>query len=457
MARKRPSARTPVYKGRFGPEQAERLLWRAGLGPRPGEAQKLADLGLKRAVRTFTRPRGADKMIGPVPVLENNEALAPTDAWGHDHLWWFDRMIRTNHAGRERMTLVWHDWFATSNDGVGNQRLMIQQNQLLRKYAFSSFELLLLKLTPNPAILVWLSGNENTKWAPNENFARELMELFTLGANARYTERDVREQARALTGFTNDWGDAGYSNFRFKRSLHDGGVKRIFGKRGRFGWRDSCRLCLEHRDHPEFFVRKLWSYFIPVKIPRATLAQLKRNYVKSGYRVKPVLEAILMHPTFYKGPRMVTPPVVHAAGLMRMRGLGITDNSWAWMSEMTGQRLFYPPNVAGWKDDSWLDTQTYRGRWFAAQNAIEREFYDPGDDALVESWNAEETAAEAVAAALAYWGNPTLTPTTAAALNAFAQRAQDAANSNWKKKPYRVMRQNALRTLIATSPDMQTS
>jgi uncharacterized protein (DUF1800 family) len=455
MAKSR--SRTPVYKGRFGQQQAERLLWRAGFGPRPGEAEALAKLGLKRAVRTLTRPRGADKLIGPAPVLENNEPLTPTDRWGHDHLWWFDRMVRTNHPLRERMTLVWHDWFATSNDGVGSAKLMIQQNKLLRKYALSSFEDMLLKLTPNPAMLIWLSGNENTKWAPNENYARELMELFTLGAEARYSERDVREQARALTGFTNDWGESGYERFRFRSDFHDNGIKRVFGKRGRFDWRDSCRMCLAHRDHPGFFVDKLWSYFIPGKIPAKTRAQLKRDYVRGGYRIRPVVESILMHPSLFNGPRMVKPPVVHQAGLLRMRNLGVNDDSWVWISEMCGQRLFYPPNVSGWNDKAWLDTQTYRGRWYAAQTAIARELLDPGDDAVTDNWNVDETAAEAVAAARAYWGDPMLSDTTVAQLTTFAQRVQDDAVSNWKKRPYRVMRQNALRTLIATSPDLQTS
>ncbi len=283
------------------------------------------------------------------------------------------------------------------------------------------------------------------------------MELFTLGATARYTERDVREQARALTGFTNDWSQAGPGNFRFDRRLHDAGVKRVFGKRGRFNWRDSCRMCLEHRDHPTFFVTKLWSYFIPVKVPAKTLAQLKRNYVRGGYRVRPVVEAILMHPLLYTGPRMVKPPAVHAAGLMRMRGLGINTDAWAWLSEMTGQRLFMPPNVAGWKDDAWLNTQTIRGRWMAAQTAVETELLNPDDDALVDGWDPNETASQAVAAARAYWGNPTLTDATVAQLLDYAQKVQDDADANWKKRPYRVMRQNGLRTLIATSPELQAS
>src|SRR5437764_369190 len=107
----------PTYRGRFGPVQAERLLWRAGFGPRPGEADKLAALGLRRAVRSLTRP-GAERLTGPKPHDDNGNPLAPYDAWGHDQLWWLDRMVRTRRPLVERMTLVWHDWFATSNDGV---------------------------------------------------------------------------------------------------------------------------------------------------------------------------------------------------------------------------------------------------------------------------------------------------------------------------------------------------
>ncbi|MBJ7348511.1 MAG: DUF1800 family protein, partial [Thermoleophilaceae bacterium] len=296
----------------------------------------------------------------------------------------------------------------------------------------------------------------NTRESPNENYAREMMELFTLGAGARYTEHDVREQARALTGFTNDWGDNGYENFRFRRALHDPGRKRVFGKRGNFDWRDSCKLCLEHRDHGEFFVRKLWSYFIPVPVPAKTLSQLKRIYLRGNYRVRPVVEAILMHPLFYTGPSMVKPPVVLAAGLLRIRSRGVTDDSWVWVSENCGQRLFNPPSVAGWDDTAWLDTQTFRGRWYAAQNATQQETLDPSDDAIVASWDAAETAAQALATARAFWGDPTLSATTVAGLTAFAQKSQDAATANWEKVPFRIMRQNALRTLIATSPDMQT-
>ena len=168
-------------------------------------------------------------------------------------------------------------------------------------------------------MLVWLSGNENTKRHPNENYARELMELFTLGADAGYTEDDVREQARALTGWTNDWDDdIGSHNFHFDAERYDSGSKRIFGRSGTFDWKDSCRLCLQHPAHDDYFVRKLWSYFIPKPPPKKTLAALKKRYRK-GYAIRPVVESILLHPALYEGPRMIKPPIVQIAGLLRGR------------------------------------------------------------------------------------------------------------------------------------------
>ena len=262
---RRPRARgsqLPVHRGPFGQREAERLLWRAGFGPRPGEAKALAAGGLEAAVLSLTRPPAA-RLDGPAPTDNKGQQIAPHDTWGHDHLWWLDRMVRSNQPLVERMTLVWHDWFATTRQAV-DARLMIDQNELFRRHALGSFAKLLPAVTRDPAMLVFLSGNENTKWAPNENYARELMELFTLGAGRGYTERDVREQARALTGFRSDWREGvGHVRFRFDRKRHDKGRKRVFRQRGDFGWRDACRLCLEHRSHPSFFVRKLWSLSSP--------------------------------------------------------------------------------------------------------------------------------------------------------------------------------------------------
>ena len=256
-----------VYRGTFGPRQAGRLLWRGAFGPRPGEAAALAKKGMRGAVLSLTRPP-SERLIGPRPTDADGNPIAPFDAWGHDGLWWLDRMVRTNQPHVERMTLVWHDWFATGD--VGSQKLGIKQKVTMRKDALGSFEKLFLDVTIDPAMLLWLSGGENTKYAPNENYGREMMELFSLGVSNvsgyPYSEDDVREQARSLTGWTYDWDDnLGPVNFRFEPELHDYGIKQVFGKSGRFDWRDSVSLCVRHPAHAPYFVQRLWHYFVPTR------------------------------------------------------------------------------------------------------------------------------------------------------------------------------------------------
>jgi uncharacterized protein (DUF1800 family) len=279
------------------------------------------------------------------------------------------------------------------------------------------------------------------------------MELFTLGAGRGYTETDVREQARALTGFRNDWrSGVGSVNFRYDPKAHDPGIKTIFKHRGAFMWRDSVRLALANPNHPSFFVRKLWSYFIAGIPDPATERALEHLYVSSGYEVKPVVTAILEHPALYAGGRLTKSPVVYTAGLLRRLGRHIDTTAWAWLDSMAGQQLFYPPNVAGWDDTRWLDTATWRGRWWIAQYALEPYALDPGKAA--QPYN----AAALVDGALAFWNHPTLTPSTHKALAGFTQNAlADARDASWKKKQYSVMTQNALRQLIAVSPDFQTA
>lgn len=440
----------PVYQGRFGTAQAERLLWRAGFGPRPGEAQKLARKGLKRAVLSLTRPKGKAKLRGPTPRDDDGLPLAPADAWGHDLLWWLDRMVRSDQPLVERMALSWHDWFATAD--VGQAQLNLDQNQLFRRRALGSFADLLADVTVDPAMLIWLSGNENTAEGPNENYAREMMELFTLGAGNGYTETDVREQARALTGWTNDWDeDLGSVNFRFDQELHDTGTKRIFGKSGNYDWRDSCRLCLEHPAHAGYFVTKLWSYFIPKPPSKKTLRDLKKLYKRRKYAIRPVVEAILLHPELHTGPRMVKPPIVQIAGMLRGRKSGITTDAWTWIADDAGQRLFRPPNVSGWDETRWLDTARLGGRWTAAGQSTD---LDSADD---DDYDAKETPKQALEAALRFWGKPTVSDRTRRELLQFSSRVEKVATEEWQQQSYRALRQNALRILIASSPDYMTA
>ncbi len=435
-----------VYSGAFGPRQAERLLWRAGFGPRPGQAAELAALGLDGAVARLTRPSGAANLIGAEPTVDG-EPLDPNGTWGHDHLWWLDRMVRSDQSLVERMTLVFHDWFSTSNDGVGDTAFMFAQTDLFRKGGLGAFDDLVRAVTVDPAMLIWLSGLDSRKGAINENYGRELMELFTLGANRdAYTEDDVRELARALSGWRADWDD-GYYNFRLDPRRFDAGSKTVFGQTGTFGWEDACRLVVENPKHATFFVGKLWSYFIPAPPSDAQLTALATLYTDSGRQIRPVLEAILRTPELYGPARMVKPPVVYVAGMLRATGQTINDDGWVWMCGNAGQVLFYPPDVSGWDDTRWLDTSTMAGRWQLVNQVMEDHTVTPSD-----SYPAE-TAADALAAARAFWGDPVLTDETVTALTTWADAAIPTNAHGWM----RASRANALKMLVGMSPDHHTS
>ena len=387
------------------------------------------------------------------PSTKGLPLIAPADIWGHDHLWWLDRMIRTNQPLVERMALVFHDWFATSEGGVSKPQQMIDQSNLFRAGCFGSFLDLFKAVTVDPAMLQWLNGDENNKSAPNENYAREMMELFSLGADrGAYTEDDIREQARALTGWTYEWSEAERAhNFHFEPRYHDNGVKTIFGKSGNWGWEDACRLCVENPYHPSYFVEKLWSYFVPTPPSEGTRDQLMATYLSSGLQIRPVLEEILLSPDFYEGPPMVKPPVVHLATMMRALGRYVDTSAWVWLCNEAGQQLFWPPNVAGWDDTRWLDTSRTRARWNIVDYVLEGVSVNPWGET---PYSTTETAEEALNRALASWGNPELRPEHRAELLAFAQRAEALITEKWQRGPYRALRQDALLQLIGVSPDL---
>ncbi|MGD0196446.1 MAG: DUF1800 domain-containing protein [Solirubrobacteraceae bacterium] len=443
----------PVYSGPFRVEQAERLLWRAGFGPRPGEARALAKRGMREAVYSLTRPKDM-RLVGPLPHLENGAPLQPYDVWGNDVLWWLDRMVRSQAQLVERMTLSWHDWFATSNEMVDSQRLMIDQNWTIRRLCLSSFPALLTAITSDPAMQIYLSLSGSTKQDPNENYARELQELFTLGVDDGYTETDVREQARALTGWTNNWDQATGQpvDFHFDRQLWDDGIKVIYGRSGRFDWRDSLQLVAHHPSHPRFFVTKLWSYFSAEPLSARDTLAAEHLYVSSGKQIRPLVEAMLMHPTFQVGPRMVKPPIVQLVGMLRGIGRYIDTDAWVWESSELGQTPFYPPNVSGWDATRWLNTGTWLARFnLTAEMIPQQRALDPAKDKVAAD------AKALTSAAIDFWGTPTISPPTKRALRAYAQAAAiDAATESWERDQYPALAENALRALVVASPDYQT-
>jgi hypothetical protein len=166
--------------------------------------------------------------------------------------------------------------------------------------------------------------------------------------------------------------------------------------------------------------------------------------------VRPLVEAILTHPDLYRGPRMVKPPAVYVAGLLRGMRRGIDTDAWTWIGHLMGQQLFYPPNVAGWDDTRWLDSGTFRGRWYAAVEAVKEQRID------TDMPYTPDDPKTAVDRALGFWGAPAISAQTRTGLLAFAQRVEAAATTNGRRKSYPILRQNALRVLVATSPDLQT-
>ena len=440
--------------------QARRLLWRAGFGPTPGQAEALVGQPLEQVVFGLTRPSGPATLTGPEPVNEEGKKLEPEDVGGDDHCWWLDRMLRSDQQLVEKMTFIFHDWFANSNEKVNSQRMMLEQNELFRSMMFGSFHDLFLAVTTNPAMLVFLDGIYNERNNTNENYGREMMELFSLGADrGAYTQDDVHAMGRALTGWRAEWTESsGLQNFHYDPEYHDDGAKTIFGQSGNWNYEDAVRLCIEHPLHASFFVTKLWGYFIPTPPDEATLASLQSLYVGSGYSIRAIVEAILLHPDFYAGGELVTPPVVYNAGLLRSIGRPIDTTSWVWLSANAGQQLFYPPNVSGWDFSSWLDTSTTKARWEMASYVTSKTCENPWPKPGEPEYSKTEEPAAALANAMNYWANPLLSSESTECITRFAETCPvGTSKTEWELSPNRAMRQNALRMLIATSPDMQVS
>jgi hypothetical protein len=452
----------PVYTGPFGVAQAQRLLFRAGFGPKAGQSESLAALGLVGAVDQLLNP-GPAELVGPFPAgsfLVNGD-FAPTTTYGHLHLQWMDRMIRSTDSLTERMTLILHDWFALSQASV-KLPLLVDHIRMLRANWRGSFRDLLQKVTVDPGMLVFLDGASNHKGAPNENYAREFMELYALGADrGAYTEQDVRELARTFTGWRNNYTPGvGFYNFRFDSTMFDSGVKTLFAstpnvRSGALTGAQGVDAVVDHPLHPSFVVSKLWSYFIPSAPSAATVSALSQLYRSSGEQLAPLVRAILLHPDLHAGPSMIKPPVVHAAACLRARGIGITTPSWIYRVSDAGQLLGSPPNVAGWNPNAWLNTATVAARWIIVSETLR-----PTAALQADYKGRQETPGQALAAALAVWNNPAISTDHHDLLLRLASKTwpgRVAGDVYYYNENFLANRQNVLRQLVAAGPDFQVS
>ena len=277
--------------------------------------------------------------------------------------WWVAEMLSTPSPLTEKMTLFWHNHFATSQQKVRSASLMYRQNVMLRNYATGNFGAMLREVSKDPAMLIYLDGAQNRKGAPNENFAREVMELFTLG-EGHYSEQDIKEVARAFTGWSID-ADAG--EFRFRRPTHDDGSKTVFGKEGKFNGDDIVTLLLQQPATSEFIVSKLWREFVSPEPDVATVAQLAATWRAANYEMKPLLRAMFLSEAFWASANrgvLVKSPVDLVVGSLRQFRFSVEDPApFAVILRQLGQDLFNPPNVKGWPvGDAWLNTTTLLAR-----------------------------------------------------------------------------------------------
>jgi uncharacterized protein (DUF1800 family) len=418
----------------------ERLFWRAGFGPSASDRRRFRTAGLQAAVDHLVAPP-AHGLTGKAPTIREADGtvgpLRPLERYGHDALWWLDRMVRTQAPLVERMTFNWHDHFATSNAKVGSVQMMLDQNATIRRHALGSFRDLCLAMLADHAMQWWLDLIGSDAGAPNENFARELMELFTLGSG--YSEHDIREAARALTGYAFH-----YDTFTYwwNEPAHDARPKTIFGQSGNWRPEDVIDLCLHHPAHAPFLCRTIWSWFSPTAPPTATLAAMVRAYTRSGFGIAPVLRVVFGSAAFYANldePDLVKPPVVYLAGALRATRTPITTDAYVWSLQAMGQVPFRPPNVSGWEGGPrWLSTATTRARLEAIATLLEEHRTPDG------SVDPAESPTAAVKAALAFAGEPWLARASRRALLAYARSEHDHAE-----------RRRVLRHLILAGPDAQ--
>lgn len=271
------------------------------------------------------------------------------------NLLWLKEMATTPAQLKEKMALFWHGHFATRNLNILYQQ---QYLDVLRRHALGSFRDLLHDVSKSAAMINFLNANQNRKDHPNENFAREVMELFTLG-RGHYSENDVKEAARAFTG----WGANLRGDFVFRRFQHDAGTKQVLGRSGRFSGDDVLNILLEERQTAQFITEKIYRHFVNTSIDAEKISWLSKRFYESDYNVGLLMENIFTSDWFYDEKNIgvqVKSPIELITGLRRTLPMEIENEQvFLLLQRLLGQMLFFPPNVAGWPGGmSWIDSST---------------------------------------------------------------------------------------------------
>jgi uncharacterized protein (DUF1800 family) len=305
----------------------------------------------KRELKKLFRDGQLDKDMLKERIRLNTEMVRDLN------LQWLDQMASGKAALREKIALFWHGHFACRAQGR-NPLFMQQYANTLRRNALGKFGDLLMAVSKEPAMLQFLNNQQNRKNAPNENFAREVMELFTLG-RGNYSEHDIKEAARAFTG----WQFTPEGQFIFRPVVHDEGEKTIFGKTGAFTGEDVIGMLLENRQTARFITAKIYRFFVNETEDKQRIDELSAQFYKSGYDIAGLMEAIFTSDWFYDPKNVgahIKSPVELLAGLRHTLGVQFDQpQPQIFVQRTLGQLLFYPPNVAGWPGGkNWIDSSS---------------------------------------------------------------------------------------------------
>jgi uncharacterized protein (DUF1800 family) len=375
----------PFNPKEFTFEDAAHLLRRAGFGGSVAQVEGLQKLGVQNAVDqllsfssndgTSGNPHDDLEPVFQASIQEGRPAqVAVARTIPTVQGWWMFKMIRSTQPLKEKLTLFWHGHFVSGLDKVRSGFALRQQNELFRRMGLGKFEALVLEVSKNPAMLRYLDNDKNTKKHPNENFARELMELFTMGVKGGYSERDVQESARAFTGWSvaqrrGNLDDLRNPEFVFKKNDHDTGLKAVLGQNGNFNGDDIVRITSNHPSTPMFIITKLWKFFVAPEITEKTLSDLVAVWKKSGGSIRDVLREMFTSEEFYAPANryaLIKSPLEYVVGALRAcnvkpdpdqeRGLIPPLSAMA-------QIPLYPPDVSGWDGDmDWIADTTMLNR-----------------------------------------------------------------------------------------------
>ena len=356
----------------------QHLLWRAGFGPMAEEFHQLPNSSTKSYVEALFKASskapndidvasnavkglfmGMDEVVKQNRQLSDEEKRQVRQQSRQDiknlNLTWLTEMVNSHQQLREKMSLFWHGHFASRNLNILYQQQLLA---IIRQNALGNFGDLLSEVSKSAAMINFLNNNQNRKGHPNENFAREVMELFTLG-RGNYTETDVKEAARAFTG----WGANLAGEFVFRRPQHDTGEKTVLGKTGNLDGDDVLQILLEQKKTSRFITRKIYRYFVNEQPDEAKTEWLAERFYTSNYNIQSLMKDIFLSDWFYDEKNIgsrIKSPVELIVGIRRMLPMDIENGEiQLLLQRLLGQLLFYPPNVAGWPGGkNWIDSSS---------------------------------------------------------------------------------------------------